>query len=201
MTWHEPGIGLWHKGWYRFARHLTSPNYGARPEGTSIDLLVVHSISLPPGQYGGDQVQRLFTNTLNCEEDPWFERLRGLEVSAHFYIQRRGELWQFVSCDQRAWHAGLSNFNGRENCNDFSIGIELEGLEGDSFEFAQYETLSSLCTAIAQRYPVTQIAGHEHVAPGRKYDPGSGFDWATLQRALGWLPPCFPSGVLEKPRA
>jgi AmpD protein len=201
MTWHEPGIGLWHKGWYGFARHLTSPNYGARPEGASIDLLVVHSISLPPGQYGGDQVQRLFTNTLNCEEDPWFERLRGLEVSAHFYIQRRGELWQFVSCDQRAWHAGLSTFNGRDNCNDFSIGIELEGLEGDSFEFAQYETLSSLCTAIAQRYPVTQIAGHEHVAPGRKYDPGSGFDWATLQRALGWPPPCFPSGVLEKPRA
>lgn len=200
MSWHEPGSGLWHKGWYRFARHLTSPNYGARPEGASIDLLVVHSISLPPGQYGGDQVQRLFTNTLNCEDDPWFERLRGLEVSAHFYIQRHGELWQFVSCDQRAWHAGLSTFNGRENCNDFSVGIELEGVEGDSFETAQYETLSSLCTAIAQRYLVTQIAGHEHVAPGRKFDPGSGFDWRALQRALGWPPPCFPSGVLEKPR-
>jgi len=196
MTWHEPGRGLWRQGWYRFARPLPSPNHGARPEGSRVELIVVHSISLPPGQYGGNEVQRLFTNTLDCGEHPWFDRLRGLEVSAHFYIRRHGELWQFVSCDRRAWHAGQSSYLDRGNCNDFSVGIELEGLEGDRFEPAQYETLASLCAAIAQHYPVTHVAGHEHIAPGRKLDPGSGFDWCMLQRTLGWSPPCFPLGVL-----
>jgi AmpD protein len=199
MTQTEAQTGLWQNGWYRFARPLKSPNFGSRPEGTRVDLLVIHSISLPPGVYGGDQVQRLFTNQLDPGEHAWFERLRGLQVSAHFYIQRQGQLWQFVSCDHRAWHAGQSCFRGRDNCNDFSVGIELEGIEGDLFEPAQYETLTSVCTAVAQHYPVTQAAGHEHVAPGRKQDPGHGFDWPLLQSALGWSPQCFPLGVTGDP--
>jgi AmpD protein len=199
MTRPESLPGLWRDGWYRFARTLRSPNFGPRPVGASVDLLVVHSISLPPGEYGGDQVQRLFTNRLDVGEHPWFERLRGLEVSAHFYIQRNGELWQFVSCDQRAWHAGQSCFQRRDNCNDFSVGIELEGLEGDGFEMQQYETLASITAAVGQQYPVQHVAGHEHVAPGRKHDPGRGFDWPMLQRTLGWPTRCFPSGVLDDP--
>ena len=199
MTPSEPYPGLWREGWYRFARPLLSPNHGPRPTGTSIDLIVVHSISLPPGQYGGEDVQQLFSNQLDWDAHPWFDQIRGLQVSAHFYIRRQGELWQFVSCDDRAWHAGQSCYLGRGNCNDHSIGIELEGLEGDSFEPAQYESLASLCAAIAQQYPVGHVAGHEHVAAGRKQDPGSGFDWPLLQRTLGWPPPCFPSGVLKHP--
>jgi len=191
----ERHAGLWQRGWYRFAHPEPSPNYGPRPDGACIDLIVVHSISLPPGQYGGEQVQQLFTNQLDWNAHPWFAQIRGLEVSAHFYIRRNGELWQFVSCDDRAWHAGPSTFQGCANCNDFSVGIELEGLEGDLFEQAQYETLASLCAAIAQQYPVSHIAGHEHIAPGRKHDPGAGFDWPGLQRALGWPDGCFPSGV------
>ena len=143
MTRPESRPGLWRDGWYRFARTLRSPNFGPRPDGASVDLLVVHSISLPPGEYGGDQVQRLFTNRLDVGEHPWFERLRGLEVSAHFYIQRNGELWQFVSCDQRAWHAGQSCFQRRDNCNDFSVGIELEGLEGEGFEMRNTKRLQA----------------------------------------------------------
>ncbi len=158
-----------------------------------VDLLLLHSISLPPGIYGGDEVQRLFTNQLDLGAHPWFEQLRGLEVSAHFYIRRNGDLWQFVSCDDRAWHAGKSLHLGRENCNDYSVGIELEGLEGECFEPDQYETLAGLCAAVAQHYPIAHIAGHEHVAPARKHDPGAGFDWALLRHSLGWPSRCFPS--------
>jgi AmpD protein len=193
---------LWDGGWYRHARRLDSPNFGPRPaaedardeEGMAqvIDLIVVHSISLPPGQYGGDAVQSLFTNTLDWNAHPYFKSIEGLQVSAHFYVRRDGALWQFVSCDDRAWHAGVSHYCGRDNCNDFSIGIELEGLEGDTFEMAQYETLSSLCAALAQHYPVRQIAGHEHIAPGRKADPGPGFDWPRLRNSLGWPDRYFP---------
>ena len=183
---------LWSDGWYRFARRLDSPNFGPRPTGTEIDLVVLHSISLPPGQYGGDEVQALFTNTLDWSAHPYFRQIEGLQVSSHFYVRRGGELWQFVSCDQRAWHAGTSHWRGRDNCNDFSIGIELEGLEGGTFEDEQYDTLAGLCSAIAQHYPIRGIAGHEHVAPGRKQDPGSGFDWPHLQRALGWHHSVFP---------
>jgi len=147
----EADTGLWQSGWYRFARPLRSPNFGPRPTGVQIDLIVLHSISLPPGRYGGDEVQQLFTNSLDWDAHPYFCGIRGLEVSAHFYVRRNGELWQFVSCDDRAWHAGASSWRGRSNCNDDSIGIELEGLEGDTFEHAQYETLASLCPAIAQR--------------------------------------------------
>ena len=183
---------LWHQGWYGYARRSASPNFGPRPLGAVVDLLVIHAISLPPGRYGGDEVQRLFTNTLDWEAHPYFQTIRGLQVSAHFYIRRNGELWQFVSCDARAWHAGQSSYRGRENCNDDSIGIELEGLEGDTFEAAQYESLSSLCAALAQRYPLQHVAGHQHVAPGRKNDPGAGFRWDFLQRSLGWADRYFP---------
>jgi AmpD protein len=194
----EDGDGLWQAGWYRFARALPSPNFGPRPAGAQIDLIVLHSISLPPGRYGGDEVQRLFTNRLDWDAHPYFEGIRGLEVSSHFYVRRNGELWQFVSCDDRAWHAGASAWRGRANCNDDSIGIELEGLEGERFEPAQYETLASLCPAIAQHYPIAFVAGHEHIAPGRKEDPGSGFDWLLLQAQLGWDRAMFPDAVMRR---
>ena len=194
----EGGDGLWQAGWYRFARSLPSPNFGPRPAGAQIDLIVLHSISLPPGRYGGDEVQQLFTNRLDWDAHPYFDGIRGLEVSSHFYVRRNGELWQFVSCDDRAWHAGASAWRGRANCNDDSIGIELEGLEGERFELAQYETLTSLCPAIAQRYPIAFVAGHEHIAPGRKEDPGSGFDWLLLQARLGWERAMFPDAVMRR---
>ena len=184
---------LFDGGWYRFARRLDSPNFGARPEGAAVDLLVVHSISLPPGVYGGDEVQRLFTNTLDWEAHPYFKSIEGMQVSSHFYVRRDGALWQFVSCDDRAWHAGPSQWRGRANCNDFSIGIELEGLEDEAFEPVQYEALAALASALAQHYPIAHVAGHEHIAPGRKRDPGAQFDWALLRRELAWPTEWFPS--------
>ena len=190
-------VADWAGGWYRFARREPSPNFGPRPPDAAIYLIVLHSISLPPGVYGGGQVQALFTNQLNWDEHPYFKQIEGLKVSAHFYIQRTGDIWQFVSCDDRAWHAGTSQYRGRVNCNDDSIGIELEGLEGGNFEPAQYEALAALCPALGQRYPITHIAGHEHIAPGRKADPGPGLDWNLLQRRLGRTDWCFPEGVLK----
>lgn len=189
---------LWIDGWYQFSDRLVSPNYGPRPTEAKVDLIVLHSISLPPGQYGGDDVQRLFTNQLDWNQHPYFKSIQGMEVSAHFYIRRHGELQQFVSCNDRAWHAGASRYRGRDNCNDDSIGIELEGIEGDLFEDSQYETLAGLCAAILQRYPISDIAGHEHVAPGRKTDPGNGFDWLLLQKSLGLASEYFPDGLLSK---
>jgi AmpD protein len=183
---------LWQGGWYRFARRLDSPNFGPRPAGAAIDLVVVHSISLPPGVYGGDEVQRLFTNTLDWNAHPYFKTIQGMQVSAHFYVRRDGALWQFVSCDERAWHAGPSHWRGRDNCNDDSIGIELEGLEDEAFEPAQYEALTALAAALAQHYPIAHVAGHEHIAPGRKRDPGAQFDWALLRRELAWPAEWFP---------
>lgn len=196
----EPGT-LWQGGWYAHARRLASPNFGARPAGANIDLIVLHSISLPPGRYGGDEVQQLFTNTLDWNAHPYFAQIAGAQVSSHFYIRRCGQLWQFVSCDDRAWHAGQSQYRGRANCNDDSVGIELEGLEGELFEDMQYEALGSLCAALAQRYPIAHVAGHEHVAPGRKQDPGPGFAWGRLHNALAWPPQYFPEGVLAQPTA
>ncbi len=183
---------LWRQGWYRHAHALASPNFGPRPAGARIDLLVLHAISLPPGQYGTGCVQQLFTNQLNWQAHPYFLQIQGLEVSAHFFIARGGELWQFVSCDERAWHAGASHYRGRSNCNDDSIGIELEGLDGLPFEDAQYESLACLAAALLVHYPIAHLAGHEHVAAGRKFDPGPGFDWQTLQNALGLAPRYFP---------
>lgn len=189
---------LWRDGRYQFSGWLASPNFGPRPGSAKIDLVVLHSISLPPGQYGGDDVERLFTNQLDWNAHPYFKTIQGMEVSAHFFIRRSGDLVQFVSCDDRAWHAGASSYRGRNNCNDNSIGIELEGVEGGLFEESQYETLTSLCAAILQHYPIAHIAGHEHIAPGRKADPGTGFDWPLLQQALGCTSQYFPDGIFEK---
>lgn len=187
---------LWTDGWYQFAIRLPSPNYGPRPAAVKVDLIVLHCISLPPGQFGGDEVQRLFTNQLDWNQHPYFKSIQGTVVSAHFYIRRTGELWQFVSCNDRAWHAGVSSYRGRSNCNDNSIGIELEGVAGNIFENSQYETLTSLCAAILQRHSVAHIVGHEHVATGRKTDPGTGFDWPRLHQALGVPSQFFPAAVL-----
>ena len=183
----------WADGWLSAARALPSPNFGPRPaDGGPISLIVLHSISLPPGAYGGPGIAQLFTNQLDWESHPYYQAIRGLEVSSHFVIRRDGELLQFVSCEDRAWHAGRSCWRGRAECNDYSIGVELEGLEGESFEPAQYACLGWLLPAIRARYPVTDVAGHEHVAPGRKADPGPGFDWARLQAALAWDGAVFP---------
>lgn len=194
---HSPPQALWHNGWYQFARHLPSPNFGPRPKEASIDLIVLHSISLPPGVYGTDYVQALFTNQLDWSAHPYFKTIEGLQVSAHFYIQRGGEVWQFVGCDDRAWHAGQSHYRGRDNCNDDSIGIELEGIEGGLFERAQYDALLALCPTLCQAYPIAHIAGHEHIAAGRKADPGPGMDWAFLQQTLGLSQQSFPFEVRE----
>jgi AmpD protein len=182
-------------GWLRNARRCDSPNFGPRPDGVQIDLALIHSISLPPGVYGGDEIERLFTNTLDWDAHPYFQQIRGMEVSSHFVIRRDGGLFQFVSCDQRAWHAGRSSWRGRANCNDYAIGIELEGLEGDRFERAQYDCLVRLLRQLATRYPLQSVAGHEHVAAGRKQDPGPGFDWPALIATLGWPTRYFPASV------
>ena len=174
--WLEPGSSI---------SLRPSPNFNARPAGVEIDLLVIHNISLPPGRFGTPYVADLFLNQLDLSADPWFEEnLKGLTVSAHFLIDRLGHITQFVSCDARSWHAGRSSWRGRDNCNDWSVGIELEGLEGQRFETAQYRALARLLRALARRYPVVDVVGHEHVAPGRKADPGAGFDWFRLARSL-----------------
>lgn len=177
---------VWAAGWWRHARRVASPNFGARPTGERISLAVVHSISLPPGQYGGNAVERFFTNSLDPGAHPYYEALRGVRVSAHFFIRRDGRVLQFVSCDQRAWHAGESSWAGRAQCNDYSIGIELEGLEGLTFEPTQYAALARLLRALARRHPLEHVVGHEHIAPERKGDPGPGFDWTRLCREARW---------------
>jgi AmpD protein len=183
----------WSLGWFTAARRVPSPNFGPRPAGTTVSLAVIHSISLPPGLYGGDEIERLFTNRLDWDAHPYFQQIRGIEVSAHFVIRRDGELLQFVSVDDRAWHAGRSHWRGRDNVNDHSVGIELEGLEGERFEAAQYARLVELLRALREACPIDEVVGHEHVAPGRKHDPGAGFDWTALKKALGWSARCFPA--------
>jgi N-acetyl-anhydromuramoyl-L-alanine amidase len=187
---------LWRDGWLRTARRSESPNFGARPAGIEPELIVIHSISLPPGVYGSDAIERLFTNRLDWDAHPYYAQIRGLEVSSHFVVRRDGEVLQFVSCAMRAWHAGESQWRARRNCNDFSIGIELEGLEGDTFEAAQYDALTLLLRRIARRYPIRGIAGHEHIAPGRKFDPGAGFDWARIAAQLRWPRQYFPEALM-----
>jgi AmpD protein len=194
----EPTSDLWSHGWCSQACRLDSPNFGHRPEHAVVDLIVLHAISLPPGEYGGEQVPQFFTNQLDWKAHPYFQKIAGMQVSAHFFIRRDGTLLQFVSCDDRAWHAGISCYRGRPNCNDDSIGIELEGLDGETFELAQYERLSRLCSVLMQRYAITHIAGHEHIAPGRKGDPGAGFDWLLFQNKLAIRSQCLPLGVLPK---
>lgn len=167
-------------GWLPGARRVPSPNFDARPPGTAIELLVVHHISLPPGCFRGDAVERLFLNRLDPRGDPSFEALRGVRVSAHFLIRRRGELLQFVATGARAWHAGASRFMGRERCNDFSLGVELEGDGTHRFTEPQYRRLDRLVAALRARLALRWIAGHSDIAPGRKSDPGPRFDWARV---------------------
>ena len=186
---------LWQQGWCRLARAVHSPNFGPRPPRTAVDLLVLHSISLPPGEYGGPYIEQLFTNTLDFDAHPYFQSIRGLQVSAHFVVRRDGSILHFVSCDDRAWHAGVSSWNGRSQCNDNSIGIELEGLEGHTFAPEQYPALAQLALAIAAQYPIAQVVGHEHIAPGRKHDHGAGFDWRDLQQRTGWSNARFAPAV------
>jgi AmpD protein len=185
MTATEPGAADYTidaDGWCGGARRLPSPNFDMRPPGAAIDLLVIHNISLPPGQFGGPYIAALFANTLDHDAHPYFDQLRPLRVSAHFLILRTGELVQFVSADARAWHAGVSLFDGRERCNDFSIGIELEGSDFVPFEPAQYRCLAALTQALLRRYPLVSVVGHEHIAPGRKTDPGPCFDWSAYRK-------------------
>lgn len=172
------------QGWLDAARHAASPNCDARPPATVVDTVIVHYISLPPERFTGDAVQRFFTNRLDFAEHPYFDRLRDVHVSAHFLLRRRGELLQFVSCDRRAWHAGASRLLEREGCNDFSIGIELEGSSERPFTRTQYRRLGILIESLRRRYPLRYIAGHSDVAPGRKDDPGPFFDWRTLGPTL-----------------
>ncbi len=171
-------------GWCHQATPRPSPNCDARPDDAAIDLLVIHNISLPPRQFGGPFIADLFANRLDHAADPYFEQLRGLRVSAHFLVRRDGTLLQFVSTCARAWHAGVSSFNGRAACNDFSIGVELEGSDFEPFELPQYVTLAALSAALRRRHPLTAVAGHEHVAPTRKTDPGPFFDWALYRFLL-----------------
>lgn len=170
-------------GWLPSAQRYDSPFFDARPDPDDITLLVVHNISLPLGCFGGPHVSDMFSGRIDYNVDPSFADLRGLKVSSHFFIRRDGRLIQYVNANDRAWHAGRSCFQGREKCNDFSIGVELEGSDFVPFEVAQYEALAALTIALRERYPLTDVQGHEHIAPGRKTDPGPCFDW-NFYRAL-----------------
>jgi AmpD protein len=167
-------------GWLKGTRWLRSPNQGVRPAGCAVSLVVLHNISLPPGEFGGPWIERLFTNRLDPAAHPYFSTIAGLQVSAHFVVRRGGEIVQLVGCDRRAWHAGQSAWRGRANCNDWSLGIELEGSDDQPFVAEQYHALWRLLDAIRGRYPITAIVGHSDVAPGRKTDPGPHFDWAAV---------------------
>ena len=174
-------------GWFIQARKIPSPNYNKRPENVTIDSIIIHSISLPPGQYGGDEIDRFFSNQLNWNEHAYFREIEGLQVSSHLLIRRNGELVQYVNLYDRAWHAGQSCLAGQENCNDFSIGIELEGTDVSPFENSQYETLLAVLKTLKNYFPeitAEKIVGHSDIAPGRKTDPGSGFDWNVLKLSL-----------------
>ena len=162
------------------ANYIESPNQDARPEGSRITLAVIHNISLPPSQYGGNGVIELFTNALDVSAHPYYAEVHQLKVSSHFFIRRDGELIQFVPCNQRAWHAGASSWQGRERCNDFSVGIELEGSDADAFETVQYDVLNRLLAALEETYPISDVVGHSDIAPGRKTDPGPYFDWSRI---------------------
>ena len=177
------------QGWLALSADVTlrpSPNFNERPSDTAVSLLVVHNITLPPGQFGTPYITDLFLNQLDISADPWFVNVDGLKVSAHFVIDRLGHITQFVSCDDRAWHAGASSFEGREQCNDFSIGIELEGTDDVPFEAVQYERLAALTDCLRGRYPLTAATGHSDIAPGRKTDPGPCFEWSHFRALAQW---------------
>ncbi|MBC7697791.1 MAG: 1,6-anhydro-N-acetylmuramyl-L-alanine amidase AmpD [Bacteroidia bacterium] len=165
------------------ADYIASPNFDVRPNH-EISIIVIHNISLPPNQYGGNGIIELFTNVLNPNEHPYYAEIYTRKVSSHFLIRRDGSLIQFVSCLNRAWHAGVSNWQGRERCNDFSVGIELEGSDFDAFESAQYLTLKNLLDSLMSRYAIQSIVGHSDIAPGRKTDPGPYFDWSKIRKKM-----------------
>jgi len=172
------------EGWIAGARRVPSPNCDSRPPGAAISLAVLHSISLPRGEYGGDAIERLFTNRLDPAAHPYFAEVAALRVSSHFLIRRDGELLQFVPVGRRAWHAGVSSWRGRERCNDFSIGVELEGADDGPFTDEQYARLARLVADLRRALPLRDLAAHSDVAPGRKTDPGPGFDWPRLLKQL-----------------
>jgi AmpD protein len=175
------------QGWLEQARQVASPNFGPRPPACSPELLVIHNISLPPGCYGGDCIEQLFSNCLDWDAHPFFTEIRGAEVSSHLLIRRCGELVQFVDLRERAWHAGQSCYAGRDNCNDFSIGIELEGTDEDPYTDEQYDTLVAVTRTLLACYPAlgaNPIVGHSDIAPGRKTDPGPAFDWHRYRSLL-----------------
>lgn len=174
-------------GWLDQANKIPSPNFNSRPVNSTVNLLVIHNISLPPEEFDNPYIELFFQNKLPYDAHPYFDHLKGVEVSSHFLIKRNGEITQFVSCDDRAWHAGESNFCGEHNCNDFSIGIELEGSDTKPYTSEQYHALQGLTQSIQKAYPAIsaeRITGHQHIAPTRKTDPGESFDWS---RYLGNL--------------
>jgi AmpD protein len=173
--------------WLKGVRRVPSPNCDERPAGSGISLVVIHGISLPPGEYGGGHVDRLFTNTLDASAHPYFAKVCGLRVSAHLFVDRRGRITQYVPFQLRAWHAGESSFDGRAACNDFSIGIELEGCDEQPYEPRQYAVAASIVKALMGRWPAIgarNVVGHSDVAPGRKTDPGPAFDWSDFRGRL-----------------
>ncbi|HEB27836.1 MAG TPA: 1,6-anhydro-N-acetylmuramyl-L-alanine amidase AmpD [Porticoccus sp.] len=176
------------QGWLVQARRVPSPNFNSRPAQTDVSLLVIHNISLPPGQFGGPHICDFFTNSLDTSCHPYFEEITGLKVSAHLLIDREGHLTQFVSFDDRAWHAGESCYEGRDNCNGYSIGIELEGADDIPYSDHQYEVLAAVTRSLSQQYPTItkqRIVGHSDIAPGRKTDPGPTFDWQRYFLLMG----------------
>lgn len=175
---------LLHTAHLHVANFIASPNHDERPENTVITLIVIHAISLPPNEFGGPGITQLFTNTLNPADHPYYQEIHNLRVSAHFLIRRNGELIQFVPCAKRAWHAGVSSWKGCQRCNDFSIGIELEGCDTLPFSEAQYAALNALLVSLQKDYPIRDIVGHSDIAPQRKTDPGPHFDWSRIDRAV-----------------
>jgi N-acetyl-anhydromuramoyl-L-alanine amidase len=175
-------------GLMRGAKQIASPNYDARPAGVEADLIVIHGISLPPGEFGGPWIERLFTNALPAEIHPYFAEVAPLRVSSHLVVQRDGALTQYVSFADRAWHAGQSNYQGRAACNDFSVGVELEGTDTLPYEATQYEALAAVVAALCAAYPrlsADRLVGHSDIAPGRKTDPGPAFDWPRARCLIG----------------
>jgi N-acetyl-anhydromuramoyl-L-alanine amidase len=173
------------RGWLSGVHKLASPNFDQRPPGVKINLLVIHNISLPPEQFNGPGILNFFTNRLDTDEHPYYAQLQGVKVSAHFLVRRDGAIVQFVPCRQRAWHAGVSSWQGRSRCNDFSIGIEMEGSDAVPFTERQYAALARLTRRLQRVYPISSIAGHSDIAPGRKTDPGPCFDWPRYRQLTG----------------
>ena len=194
-TFGERTISITQHGLVTEAEFIASPNQDARPAGEDICLIVIHNISLPPGEYGGPGIAQLFTNQLDPDAHPYYAGIHQLRVSAHFVIRRDGGLQQFVPCASRAWHAGISSWRGRERCNDFSIGIELEGSDEEAFTTAQYTTLNALIRLLASHYPIEDVVGHSDIAPGRKTDPGPYFDWPLLASLLPHLAISGKTGI------